>query len=36
MKYNFDGISPKIGENVFIADNAAVIGNVEIGSDSSV
>lgn len=30
------GYTPKIGENVFLADNAAVIGNVEIGDNSSI
>ncbi len=27
---------PKIGKNVFIAENATVIGDVEIGDDSSI
>lgn len=30
------GMSPVIGEEVFIADNARVIGNVEIGDRSSI
>ena len=30
------GIHPKIGERVFIAETAAVIGDVEIGDDSSI
>lgn len=30
------GISPAIGKNVFIADNATVVGRVTIGEDSSV
>ncbi len=34
--YSLQGITPKIGPDVFIAPNAAVIGDVEIGSRSSV
>ncbi len=30
------GFTPKIGENVFLADNATIIGDVEIGEDSSI
>src|SRR5690606_28879740 len=30
------GISPRIGENVFIAQNATIVGDVEIGEKSSV
>lgn len=30
------GFTPKIGENVFLADNATVIGDVEIGNDCSI
>jgi carbonic anhydrase/acetyltransferase-like protein (isoleucine patch superfamily) len=30
------GFTPKIGNNVFLADNAVVVGDVEIGDDSSV
>ena len=30
------GVKPTIASNVFIADTAAVIGNVNIGADSSV
>ncbi len=32
----FKGVAPAIGENVFIAPNATVIGDVEIGRDSSI
>ncbi len=32
----YRGIHPKIGERVFIAENATVIGDVEIGNDSSI
>ena len=32
----YDGKSPKLGANVYIADGATVIGDVEIGEDSSV
>ena len=30
------GKTPKIGKNVFLADNATIIGDVEIGDNSSV
>lgn len=36
MKYEFNGKAPEVGENVFIADNAAVIGDVSLGDGSSV
>lgn len=32
----YRGRQPRIGERVFIAENAVVIGDVEIGDDSSV
>ena len=32
----FAGKSPRLGRDVFLADNAAVIGDVEIGDESSV
>ncbi len=32
----FQDTEPKLGANVFIAENALVIGDVEIGDDSSV
>jgi carbonic anhydrase/acetyltransferase-like protein (isoleucine patch superfamily) len=32
----YKGIEPKIGKRVFIAENATVIGDVEIGDDSSI
>ena len=32
----FDGKKPRIGDRVFIAENAAVIGDVEIGNDCSI
>ena len=31
-----NGIVPKIGKNCFIAENAAIIGDVEIGDDCSI
>ena len=31
-----NGIKPKFGKNCFIADNAAIIGNVEMGDDCSI
>jgi len=33
---SYEGVSPKIPASVFIAPNATVIGDVEIGEDSSV
>ncbi|MFA6831510.1 MAG: gamma carbonic anhydrase family protein [Bacteroidaceae bacterium] len=30
------GYSPKIGENCFLAENATIIGDVEIGNDCSI
>ena len=29
-------VSPKFGENIFIAENAVIVGNVEIGNDCSI
>ncbi len=34
--YSFNGVWPKLGEGVFIAPGARIIGNVEIGEGSSV
>ena len=31
-----NGIAPKIGKGCFIAENAAIIGDVEIGDDCSI
>ena len=36
MIREYKNLKPKIGKNVFIAENATVIGDVEIGDDSSV
>jgi carbonic anhydrase/acetyltransferase-like protein (isoleucine patch superfamily) len=36
MIKSFDGVSPKIHETAFVADSAVVIGDVEIGEQSSV
>ncbi len=33
---SFKGISPKIADDAFIADNATIIGDVEIGSKVSI
>jgi gamma-carbonic anhydrase len=33
---SYDGKSPRFGERVFVAENAAVIGDVELGNDCSV
>lgn len=32
----FDGKTPRLGERAFVAENAAIIGNVEIGNDCSI
>ena len=32
----FDGKKPRIGQRVFVAENAALIGDVEIGNDCSI
>lgn len=31
-----NGISPKIGENCFVAPNATIVGDVEMGNDCSI
>ena len=31
-----NGIAPRFGENIFLADNATVVGDVEMGKDCSV
>lgn len=31
-----NGITPKIGKNCFLADNAVIVGDVEIGDDCSI
>jgi len=36
MVYNFKNFRPKIGKNTWIAPSADVIGDVEIGEDSSI
>ncbi|WP_371171120.1 gamma carbonic anhydrase family protein [Aliiroseovarius sp. 2305UL8-7] len=36
MIYELDGIAPEIGENVFIAPDANVIGRVRLGAKASV
>ena len=33
---SYRGKEPKIGERVFLAENATIIGDVEIGDDSSI
>ena len=33
---SLNGISPKIGKNVFLAENAVIIGDVVIGDNCSV
>jgi gamma-carbonic anhydrase len=32
----YDGKSPRLGQRVFVADNAAIIGDVELGDDCSI
>jgi carbonic anhydrase/acetyltransferase-like protein (isoleucine patch superfamily) len=34
--HEYNGVKPKLGDRVFIAEGARVIGDVEIGDDSSV
>jgi carbonic anhydrase/acetyltransferase-like protein (isoleucine patch superfamily) len=34
--YSYKGITPRLGKNVYVAPNATIIGDVEIGDDSSV
>jgi len=36
MIFEFDGVAPEIGANVFVAPNAVLIGRVKIGADSSI
>ena len=36
MIYNLGSIEPQISKNVFVAPNATIIGNVEIGRYSSI
>ncbi len=36
MIYDYMGMKPKIGEKVFVAKSADIIGDVEIGEDSSI
>jgi carbonic anhydrase/acetyltransferase-like protein (isoleucine patch superfamily) len=33
---SYEGKKPRFGERVFVADNAAVIGDVEVGDDASI
>lgn len=33
---SLNGFTPKIGKNCFIADNAVIVGDVEIGDDCSI
>ena len=32
----FQGMTPKLGKRIFIAENAMVLGDVELGDDSSI
>jgi len=34
--YELDGKAPRLGQGAWVADNAQVIGNVELGADASV
>jgi carbonic anhydrase/acetyltransferase-like protein (isoleucine patch superfamily) len=33
---SYDGKEPRLGQRVFVADNAAIIGDVEVGDDASI
>jgi carbonic anhydrase/acetyltransferase-like protein (isoleucine patch superfamily) len=33
---SFDGKTPRLGERVFVAENAALIGDVTVGDDASI
>jgi carbonic anhydrase/acetyltransferase-like protein (isoleucine patch superfamily) len=32
----YDGHSPRLGQRVFVAENATIVGDVEIGDDASI
>lgn len=34
--HEFNGVKPRLGQRVFIAEGAQVVGDVEIGDDSSI
>ena len=34
--YELDGLAPRLADTAWVADNAQVMGNVELGEDSSV
>ena len=34
--YALEGVTPRLGERTFVAPNASVIGDVELGDDASV
>ena len=36
MILSFNGITPKIGKNVFIAPTATIVGDVEIGDGANI
>lgn len=36
MIYELDGIAPKLGENVWVAPDANIIGKVELGDDANI
>jgi len=36
MLYSFDGKTPKIAENAFVAESADIIGDVTVGNGSSI
>ncbi len=36
MIYTFEGETPKIANDIFVAPNASIIGNVEIAEKASV
>ena len=36
MLHSYQGITPKLADNVFYVESAEIIGDVEIGADSSI
>lgn len=36
IQRSYDGKHPRLGERVFVAENAALIGDVEVGDDCSI
>lgn len=34
--YELDGVTPRVAETAWVADNAQVVGDVDVGSDASI